>query len=112
MVKNYPNSKYQYYDPQTECNHPQRLVHKVKFLHENINDGADNSFSVARINDDKDGSLAIRWNIAYDQFIDDRCKAGELKCLGFPYSHSYPTWFVLPQGSKVEGNKIIIPLKK
>ena len=113
MTKTYPKTKYEYYDPKRECCHPSRMLDRVEIIYEQDEGDASNSFTVAKLyKKNMKKGYGIRWNIALDQYNDDRCKAGNLICLGFPYSHSYPTWFVLPQGTEIKDDKIIIPIKK
>lgn len=115
MTKIYKKTKYEYYDPKEECCHPQRLVKEVDVIYEEESIGAESqSFSVAYLKNGKseNKSIGIRWNIASDQYKDEKCAKGEHICLGFPYSHKYPTWFVLPSGTKWDKQKnvLIIPL--
>lgn len=108
-LKKFPNTEYLYFEPK-DCTHPKRLVQKVDVEREVTKNGANDSFTIARLYTNDKNCLGIRWNIASDQFKDKRCEKGELRCLGFPYSHAHPTWFILPQGAKIEDNKLIIPL--
>lgn len=95
---------YQYYDPQTECNHP-AYVQVRQVIHNNI-------MAVAEVTEYGMPKKAIRWNIAAAQFNDLRCQQGQIPCLGFPYSSGYPTWFILPAGAFINQNgNLEIPLK-
>ncbi len=108
-AKQFPNTNYMYYKPET-CVHPAR-IRKVEVIHEEKTQ-ADNSYTLAKLTyDTGETALGIRWNIAYDQYKDERCQKGEVVCLGFPYSHSYPTWFILPQNSTLT-HVLSIPLSK
>ena len=95
---NQPNgsTNYQYYDPQTQCDHP-AYIQVRQVIHNNI-------MAVADVTERGVPKKAIRWNIADAQFNDANCQSGKVPCLGYPYSNGYPTWFVLPAGAFINQN--------
>lgn len=60
------------------------------------------SYSIAVITWwDGNESLAMRWNVSNKEQEDSRKKSGELECVGFPQSHGYSSWFVIPDEWRV-----------
>lgn len=77
-------------------------VVKVVFEGQDI---AEDSYSVAWINVNKEKHLAIRWNI--------QNKNKNKKSKGYPYSSdkdNIPNWFVFPNGTIIDKMKILIQL--
>lgn len=102
MPIQFPNTKYRYYDPSPngECDHPSGIK-VVRTICQNVQ-RADHSYTIAEVDDNGTKRYAIRWNIANLQYNSPACQSGENVCLGFPYSHSYPTWFILPEGTVID----------
>lgn len=102
--KKQEEENYQYYSPETECNHPE-YVKVTKVIHSQ-------EFAVAELTEYNMPRIAIRWNINSAQFKDSRCQKGQIPCLGFHYSSGYPTWFILPAGAFINQNgNLEIPLR-
>lgn len=107
MPIQFPNTKYRYYDPSPngECDHPSGIK-VVRTICQNVQ-RADHSYTIAEVDDNGTQRYAIRWNIANLQYNSPACQSGKNVCLGFPYSHSYPTWFILPKETVVDENNIL-----
>ena len=112
MPIQFPNTNYKYYDPNPhgECDHPSGTK-VVQTIYQDLQN-ADHSYALAKIDESGTQRYAIRWNIAHLQYNNSMYQSGQKVCLGFPYSHSYPTWFVLPAGAFINQNgNLEIPLK-
>lgn len=60
MTKTYPDTKYEYYNPETECCHPLHMVEKVKIIYEQDKGDAANSYTIAKLYKDSEEFYGIR----------------------------------------------------
>lgn len=67
-------------------------------------------FSIAVLEWDGSRCYGIRWNVSEYEWDDPDKMSGSKKCLGLPISHSYPTWFILPDA--LVTNDVIDRLKE
>jgi hypothetical protein len=53
--------------------------------------------SLAKIKWEGEPHLAIRWNIAINEYEDKDKVCGTTRCVGMPVSNGQPEWFVIPK---------------
>jgi hypothetical protein len=86
-----------YYYPH-EVISPQDHVKFIEIIHDG-KDGEGNgedAFSIAKLTWDGKPCIGIRWNIAINEFKDEKKINGDSKCVGIPSSRGFPVWFIIP----------------
>lgn len=96
------------YTPPGNVTSPQHYVSNVRVIY----DGGQNSASVAIIDWEGEPRLAMRWNVAGNEWNDPEKKSGAKLCVGMPTSRGYPTWFVLPDEMVDDDSGVARAIKK
>lgn len=83
---------FRYHDPATVLR-PAKHISSLQVLH---NGGADGA-SLAVVHWDGVPHLAIRWNVAFAERVENAKTCGDVICHGSPARNGLPTWFILPR---------------
>ncbi|HTH56769.1 MAG TPA: hypothetical protein VL728_12040 [Cyclobacteriaceae bacterium] len=79
---------------------PKGKVEVIEIIYDGNNGSHDRTevdVSIAKIKWKGEAYLAIRWNVAADEYKDNDKVRGNTPCIGMPVSNGDPDWFVIPK---------------